>query len=493
MVATKRQEEQLMRVSALPPFLPEAELLTKAKVHAFSVRGRRLTEGDHRLDASFYADEAAAAERAVEDSDYPIASLGSLSQSIFHPPRFKRDWRDAKHGTPFLGGMEVLYLRPPKEKWLSPKQVEGLSLAVKHGWVLVTCSGTVGRTVFVTRSLDGWAVSQHVIRIVPAHQACGGYVFAYLTTWMGQALMLRSVYGGSIPEIEPDHLATIPVPLLPDGEQQEIHDQITKACRLRDEANDLLDQADELLHTELGLPRFDELQASYLGGVKKPRAFVVRASELGDRLDASFHIPIAKTTVQQLRSGAHPVVQLGGLAQRIFMPPTYKRVYVRPEHGLPILSGSHLVQQRPIDLKFISPTAFDRTRVENYRIRAGWILVTGRGTIGLPCLVPLKWDGWLASHNILRVIANARVHGGYIFAFLASSYGSLQMTAKQLGAVVNVLTPQDLSTIFLPNPPPEVQESIGTPVVQAFAKKEEANQIEWQAIRTLEEAITKSR
>jgi type I restriction enzyme S subunit len=482
-----------MRVNALPLLLPEAELLTEPKVHAFSVRGRRLTEGDCRLDASFHADEAVAAHRVVEDSGYTIASLGNLSQSIFHPPRFKRDWRDAKHGTPFLGGMEVVYLRPPKEKWLSPKQVERLSLAVKHGWVLVTCSGTIGRTVFVSRSLDGWAVSQHVIRIAPANGVYSGYLFAYLTTWMGQALMLRNVYGGSIPEIEPAHLATIPVPLLPNGEQQEIHDQITKAYRLRDEANDLLAQADDLVHMELGLPRFDESQVSYLGGVKKPKAFVVRASELGERLDASFHVPIAKAAVQQLRSGRYPLAQLGDVAQRIFMPPTYKRVYVKPDHGLPILSGSHLIQRRPIDLKFISPIVFDRTPVENYRIRAGWILVTGRGTTGLPCLVPSKWDGWLASHNILRVIVNAKVHGGYVFAFLASSYGSLQMTAKQLGAVVNVLTPQDLSTIFLPDAPPEVQQRIGTPVVQAFEKKEEANQIEGQAIRTLEEAITKSR
>lgn len=482
-----------MRVSALPLLLPEAELLTEPKGHAFSVRGRSLTEGDCRLDASFHADEAVAAHRVVEDSDYTIASLGNLSQSIFHPPRFKRDWRDAEHGTPFLGGMEVVYLRPPKEKWLSPKQVERLSLAVKHGWVLVTCSGTIGRTVFVSRSLDGWAVSQHVIRIAPADGVYGGYLFAYLTTWMGQILMLRSVYGGSIPEIEPEHLATIPVPLLPDGEQQEIHDQITKAYRLRDEANELLDKANELLHTELGLPRFDESQASYLGGVKKPKAFVVRASELAERLDVSFHVPIAKAAVQQLRSGRYPLARFGDVAQRIFMPPTYKRVYVKPEHGLPILSGSHLIQQRPLDLKFISPIAFTRTPVENYRIRAGWILVTGRGTTGLPCLVPSKWDGWLASHNILRVIVTGKIHSGYVFAFLASSYGSLQMTAKQLGAVVNVLTPQDLSTIFLPDAPPEVQQRIGTPVVQAFEKKEEANQIEEQAIRTLEEAITKSR
>lgn len=481
-----------MRISALPLLLSEAALLTEPKVHAFSVRGHGLTEGDCRLDASFHADEVVAARRVVEDSDYAIASLGNLSQDIFHPPRFKRDWRDADHGTPFLGGMEIVYLRPPKEKWLSPKQVERLNLAVKHGWVLVTCSGTIGRTVFVSRSLDGWAVSQHVIRIAPANGVYGGYLFAYLTTWMGQVLMLRSVYGGSIPEIEPDHLATIPVPLLPDDEQKEIHDQITKAYRLRDKANDLLDQADDLLHMELGLPRFDELQVSYFGGVKKPKVFVVIASELGERLDASFHVPIAKVAVQQLCSGRYPLAQLGDVAQRIFMPPTYKRIYVKPEHGLPIVSGSHLMQRRPIDLKFISPIAFDRTPVENYRIRAGWILLTGRGTTGLPCLVPSRWDGWLASHNILRVIVDAKIHGGYVFAFLASPYGSLQMTAKQLGAVVNVLTPQDLSTIFLPDAPPEVQRRIGTPVVQAFEKKEEANQIEGQAIRTLEEAITKS-
>lgn len=485
-----------MRAIDTPLNSVETKLLTEPKIHTFSVGARWLTEGDCRLDASLYDDEVLAARRVIVDSGFKVKLLGKpdVTREIFNLPRFKRIYTDdLRKGWPYLSASEAFMFRPESNRWIArdkaPAQAE--HHFAKAGWILVTCSGVVGRCVLVAKRLETYFLTHDLLRVVPVLPA--GYLYAFLSTWMGQALMVKEQYGGTITHLEPHHLQGIPVPLLPEDEQQGIHEQIMKAYRLRDKANDLLDQADELLHTELGLPRFDESKASYLGGVKSPKAFVVKASELAERLDASFHLPVAKAAIQQLREGKYPLVRLGDVAQHIFMPPTYKRVYVKPEHGLPILSGSHLIQRRPIDLKFISPIAFDRTPVENYRIRAGWILVTGRGTTGLPCLVPSKWDGWLASHNILRVIVNAKIHGGYVFAFLASSYGSSQMTAKQLGAVVNVLTPQDLSTIFLPDAPPEVQQRIGNLVVQAFEKKEAANQIEEQAINTLEKTITKSR
>jgi UTP:GlnB (protein PII) uridylyltransferase len=66
--------------------------------------------------------------------------------------------------------------------------------------------------------------------------------------------------------LEARHLSDIPVALLPSSQQQAIHDEIMTAYRLRDEANDLLDHANELLHAELELPRFDEAQVPYIGG-----------------------------------------------------------------------------------------------------------------------------------------------------------------------------------------------------------------------------------
>jgi len=56
---------------------------------------------------------------------------------------------------------------------------------------------------------------------------------------------------------------------------------------------------------------------------------------------------------------------------------------------------------------------------------------------------------------------------------------------------VDELTENDTAAILVPDAPSDVQERIGALVVQAFEKKEEANQIEEHAIRALEKTITK--
>jgi type I restriction enzyme S subunit len=484
-----------MRSNALPAVSEPIEPAIEPKVCPFSVRAHWLTKDDCRLDASFYADEVVAARRVVEDSGLTIKPLGdpNVVQRLFWPLRFKRVYTDdPNEGFPFLQASEALMFRPQMQRWLARSKVPNAEdYFAKEGWILVTRSGVVGRCVLVGKRLAQFFLSEDLIRIVPV--LLPGYLYAYLSSWIGQALMVKEQYGMTVTHLEPQHLARLPVPLLPDDEQQAIHEQIMQAYRLRDEANDLLDKADELLHAELGLPRFDESQVPYLFGSSKPKAFTVRATELEGRLDASFHIPIAKAVIEQLRKGKYPLVRLGDVAIRIFIPPRFKRIYVSPEYGVPFLQGSHVPMIKPYDLKYLSRRANER-HIEECLIREGWILVTRSGTVGRLTLVPKALDGWAASEHCLRIVPNPkRVHAGYLAAFLITPYGQHQLTSKIYGGVVDELTEEDTAAIWLPDAPLEVQERIGTLVVQAFEKKEEANAIEDRAIARLENILARGK
>lgn len=360
---------------------------------------------------------------------------------------------------------------------------------VKTGWILVTCSGAVGRCTLATKRIEHFFLTHDLLRIVPVLPS--GYLYAFLSSWMGQALMSKEQYGGTITHLEPNHLKGIPVPLLPKDEQLIIHEEVMKAYSLRDEANDLLDQADKLLHTELSLSHFNKSLVSYLGNVIKPKAFAVQASELADRFDASFHLPIARVAIQELHKGKYPLIQLGNLAQRIFIPPRFKRIYVSPEYGVPFLQGSHIPLMKPYDLKYLSRRA--HADLSPWIIHESWVLVTCSGTIGRVALVPRELDNWTASQHIERIIPNPQhAHPGYLAAFLMTPYGQHQLTSKIYGGVVDELTEGDTAAVWLPSVPIDVQERIDTLVVEAFEKKEEANLIEEQAVRKLENVITGS-
>jgi type I restriction enzyme S subunit len=305
-----------------------------------------LYDGEQRLDGRCYAQKAATALRLVRDCGLGVQPLSEIVSDIFILGRFRRIYAtDKGSGWPYLSASETFEFRPTSERWLAkdhaPSQAE--DHFAKAGWVLVSASGTVGRTVLTTKQLERFFLTHDLIRIVPNQSPPVGYVYAYLSTWIGQALISKDQYGSAIKHLEPHHLATVPVPLLFDDEQQAIHDEIMRAYALRDEANELLDEADELLHKELGLPRFDESLVPYLPSPPRPqanrpekphpKAFTIRASQLNERLDASYHVPVTRTAIELLHKGKYAPVRLRELADDIRIPPrlsafTYRKSMV---------------------------------------------------------------------------------------------------------------------------------------------------------------------
>ncbi|HTW93041.1 MAG TPA: hypothetical protein VMH22_15225 [bacterium] len=484
-----------MRTSAAQA-LPAPAAEPKSLPQHFGVEAKWLLAGDARLDSAYYATAAVTALRALEAAGLPTISLNDrrITSKVFNLPRFKRIYtRDPTKGWPYLSASEALAFRPSSVRWVAKDKApdDAQRHFAQAGWILVTCSGVVGRCCIATKRLEQFFLTHDLLRIesvVPL-----GYLYAYLTSWIGQALMTREEYGATVSHLEPHHLAGIPVPLLPDGQQQTIHDTVMQAYRLRDEANDLLDEADGLLYRELGIAPFDDRQIPYIrptagdGIDHHPKAFSLKASDLTGRFDVSFHLPLARTCVSQMEKGKYPLVKLGALAEP-YVAPRFRRIYVRREHGVPFLQGSHIPERRPIDLKYLSRTA--HKDLTPWTIRAGWVLVTCSGTIGRVTVAPHAHEGWAASQHIERIVPReGRSHAGYLAAFLMTTYGQLQLTSKIYGGVVDELTADDTAAIWLPDAPPDVQERIGKPVVEAFEKKEQANAFEDQAIHELEAAI----
>lgn len=398
-----------------------------------------------------------------------------------------------------MGASEALQFRPTSDRYLAkdhlPKHPK--KHFVKKDWILMSCSGTVGRAVISTERLEKFFLTHDLARIVPKNFPFVGYLYAFLSSWMGQALITKDQYGSAIKHLESHHIAGVPIPILQESDQELIHNEIIRAYELREKANQLLDEADELLHQELGLPYFDEALVSYLPEPKNEpsnrpkmppiKAFTTNLSELGDRFDCSYHVPLARTAIELINNAKYQVTKLENLSQRIFVAPRFKRIYVTQKYGTPFLQGSHLPQIKCNDLKHIS--CKNTKNIDQWIINQGWVLVTCSGTIGRIGIVSSYQTNWAASQHILRIIPNNKSHPGYIAAFLMTPYGQHQLTAKVYGAVIDELTEEDTRNIFIPEPPPNIQAEIGEKVVKAFEYKEEANLIEEKAIKFLEKKL----
>lgn len=146
-------------------------------------------------------------------TNFEYKNLGELTESIFRPGIFKRDY--VSNGITFLGGADILLSIPKSDKKLSIRQVNNMpELKVKKDWILVTCGGTIGNTVLIDRQLEKCVISQHVMRIVPKDDILKGYLYAVLSSEIGKKLITMFTTGSVIPQIEAHHLELVPIPLL---------------------------------------------------------------------------------------------------------------------------------------------------------------------------------------------------------------------------------------------------------------------------------------
>ena len=186
-----------------------------------------LNHNDLRLDAGYYNQETMLAQRAMAASGLRMERLGDVTDNIFIPPRFKRVYVDPEHGVPFLQGSHLVHFRPADLKYLSKSAHRNLERwTIESGWVLVTCSGTIGRVAIALPQWHGWAASQHILRIVPIDERVpAGYIYAWLSSPLGQA-QFNGIYGAVIDEITAEHVRGIQIPVPETREQIEAVDTI---------------------------------------------------------------------------------------------------------------------------------------------------------------------------------------------------------------------------------------------------------------------------
>ena len=461
-------------------------------VKQFSVSSRWIYEDDSRLDATTYSAGAFQALDAIEACRFEKRSIGSLCGTIWHPVQnqarsnFKRIYTAEAYGVPFVSTRDMFFYPLQPGRFLSRRMLKLGDLMVPEGWLLVSRSGTVGNILYVNNSLARCAISDHTIRIQPK-DAPAGYLYAFLSSAYGQPLIAKGIYGATVDEVEPKHLAVIPVPMAPERTKLAIHDKVMRAYAIRDAGNELFRQATTELYSLLKVEKFKDEDVQYLGK-GPPRAYSVNSDELGDRLDASHHVPLAPSAVAKLKEGVFPLAQLKDRVDDVHVAPRFARVYVEQDFGTPLLQGSHVPSIRPSDMKYISNRM--TVKMDRWIIRKGMVLVTCSGTIGRTSVVSSKQDGWAASQHILRIKPKAKVtHSGFLSLFLTTAYGQHQLNSKIYGGVVDELTAEDTEIIWIPDVPFNLQQPIGEKIVQAYEMRDEANALEDEAIAEIEAVV----
>ena len=203
---------------------------------------------DYRLDAHFYNPLAEKAVGNIKQFASKYESLFNLADCSFKGSRSTRNYVDKDHGIPFLSGKNIVQIRG-NYKYISRTETNNLSdMILEKNQILISRSGTLGRTVFVWNNYENFAASEHLIRVVPNSELIDeGYLYAFLSTDYGYHQLLRYKHGSVIDEITEGQISQSVIPLPSDKQQKEIGDLVRNAYNLRAEAIRLEDEAQEIL------------------------------------------------------------------------------------------------------------------------------------------------------------------------------------------------------------------------------------------------------
>ena len=457
---------------------------------------REVAENNYRLEASVYSNAGRQAKEDLEQCRWDIVHLGDkFIENAFYLGRFKRIYVEAKDGVPFILPSQITEVYPKASKFISPTtDIDIESTRGKRGQVLLTRSGTIGIVSYVSKTLENQALSDDVIRIEV--KAYSGYIYAFLKSKTGFAIINTNPYGAVIKHIEPEHLNHIPIPNPPPILKQAIHDLIEDSFKLRDESNDLMDEAQALLIDALQLPDIEELQAEQIGQKADLLNYSVPLNALDNRLDASYHVPVVQAIERHLEKTAKKVVKVGDsrISQAIILPGRFKRVYVEEGNGVVFFGGKQIYELDPSNKKYLSLVHHgDRIR-NQLALYENMTMITSSGTIGKVTIAPKHWEGWTANQHIIRVVPTNDEIAGYLYAWLSTDYAYHLITRYTYGAVVDEIDDKQVADIAIPLLYNETtQQAINDKVLNANQKRAEAYELEQEALTMLDKQVIYAR
>ncbi len=180
-----------------------------------------LSSHNRRFEANYYISEGHDIEKYIY-KNFKWKPLGQVCEDISRPDIFKRYY--VQNGIVFLGGADIFLASPDSKKQLSKTKTTNItSLAIKENTILIPRSGTIGNVAWAHAGHAQKLVSEDVIRLQPNDILRGGYIYAFLSSSIGKALIQKHIFGSVIQHIEPHHLKLIPIPIIEDSIIDNIH------------------------------------------------------------------------------------------------------------------------------------------------------------------------------------------------------------------------------------------------------------------------------
>ena len=243
---------------------------------------------------------------------------------------------DIKDSNIKVKSLKQIHSNVPKEKDI-----------VFYGDILITATGRSGQIAFVTKDLDGYAITSDIIRIRPSSETNRVQIFSFLKSELGQQ-QINSFKKGVTNKIFIEDIGSIKIPcdykaeakdMSTESEQHKINKRLKSAKKIFDQYVDYKGEEnwekvfhvnEKLLNLERWEPRFYSFYSSKLFTIIMRNTDRVKWENLGDLViikkavlpelraeDIVKYITISDVDAEHSRITSHQVGYYGSLSNRM--------------------------------------------------------------------------------------------------------------------------------------------------------------------------------
>lgn len=440
-----------------------------------SIKNSLILEHSLRFEGEHYLNENAFLAMHMKSCKLRCKSLDDIAH-VFNPPVFKRQFcKKTSRSVPYYQSSDVNNVTEDSNVYVYKGQAEHLNLLVKQGDILITGFGSIGNTRLVSTHQDGACYANNVCRVRIKDPLRNGYLYAFLSSKFANAQLNNNASGSVVRYIESPGIKRTLVPTLSSTKEDEINDLIQVSMRLREESTSALRKAHELIYKHITV----NFNTHFSGNVSYKD---IMASHQ-HRLDGMYHLSKGKQLDDFIKR-TFPWSALGSLTKSISRPDICKRIYVKD--GITFLGGTDIFLSIPNSKKKLSRKT---PNIDDYTIQEGWILLPRSGTIGDAVYTTSQHAQKLVSEDVIRIIPNDKISGGYIYAFLSSKIGKALIQRPIFGSVIQHIEPPHLSLIPIPQFQENTIAEIASLAEEHRTKWGEAAKLESLAIRMVEQEI----
>jgi restriction endonuclease S subunit len=389
-----------------------------------------------------------------------------------------------KQGVPFLRVQNIMrnYIDLTDIVYIVTAQDEEIKRSrLKEKDVLLTITGSYGKSAVVPRSLIDANINQHSVKITLKENINPYFLSTFLNSKYGKFQSDKNIVGITRPALDYEAIKNFIIPNAPKKFQSHIETIILESEKTNIQSQQLYRQAEELLLENIGLKKFKPSQENK--NIKTLKESFLKTA----RLDAEYYQPKYENYIklsENYSEGSEPLQKICKLKDENFIP--------KDEEKYKYIELSNVDKFGNIT-SYYTDDGINLPSRARRKVNTNDIIISSvEGSLDSCALITKDYDNAICSTGFY-VINSSNINSQTLLILFKSELMQNILKQNCSGTILTAINKNEFQNIPIPLIDHKIQTEIADLVNKSFALRQESEKLLEQAEKSVEEKIENSK